>query len=200
VIGAGPGFARLDGDCVQYRPALLGLLEDPIGVTVAVAARAHLGVCTRCRTEVADAVLLGIGLRRAMAEAAAACPPPDAWPQLRDRVQRGRARPRPGRMASPVTGLALSAGMSIAMLIPLGLPVSDTQPVHEAGIKPAVATAPGDRDGGVATGASGRIVTLAMDSGSEDDYSLARADAIRQSRLRVRSPIRPRSPLSASPE
>ena len=116
--------------------------------------------------------------------------PDRAWPR----------RPKPGRMASPVIGLALAAGMSIAMLIPLGLPGSDTQPLREAGNTRAGATAPGQRDAGEPTGASGRIVTLGMEPGSVDDYSLARADALRQRGLRIRSPIRPRSQLSASPQ
>src|SRR4029079_15158623 len=86
-------------------------------------ARAHLDSCSACRAELQDAVLMGIAVRRTMADAAVAVPPAEAWPRLRRRLERNRPAPGLGRAGSPLVGVAMAAGLAIALLVPLGPPI-----------------------------------------------------------------------------
>ena len=138
---------RVRVSCDQYWPALLELLGDPAGATVAGPARDHLEACGRCRSEVAGLVLASYAVRRTFAEAARARPPADAWPQLVKRIQRAPARP--GRAASPILALALGAGLATGLLLPLGaMPGGRTMPIviQEQGLDPAAITAAERRD------------------------------------------------------
>jgi hypothetical protein len=134
-------------ECVRNRPALLELLADPTGAVLTPPARAHMERCASCRVELADVVLMGIAVRRFLAEAREAQPPSDAWPRLRGRLSRQRRTPAQGRAASSVLGLALAAGLAVATLVPLGLSLASPHALNETGVNPAAIRAADQRDG-----------------------------------------------------
>lgn len=139
------------GACHRHWPALVDLLEDPLGGRLPSGARAHLDVCAVCHAEFGQLVLAGHTVRRAFAEACDAQPSSSAWLRLRARIQ--RRPPGLGRAASPILGVALSAGLSAALLLPLGAmrlgaaPDSGQPPaIMEAGLDAAAIIAAGRRD------------------------------------------------------
>jgi hypothetical protein len=199
VIGAGQHLALHGGDCVRHRRALLGLVEDPLGLELTPGDRAHLEVCPRCRAEIEHAVLVGVAVRRTLAEAQAADPPADAWPRLRTRIERQRAAPRPGRASSPVLGVALAASLAVALLIPLGLPGSSREAIHEAGVDPAAIRAAGHRDAEAEARQLRATILAGKEASSDDDHSRAREALIRQETAPVREWRTPfRRPLNAT--
>jgi hypothetical protein len=199
VIGAGQQLGLHAGDCVRHRPALLDLLEDPRGLALTPGDRAHLDVCPRCRAELEHAVLMGVAVRRTLAEAQDARPPADAWPQLRTRIERQRAAPRPGRASSPVLSVALAASLAIALLIPLGLPGSSREAIHEAGVDPAAIRAAGHRDAEAEARQLRATILAGKEASSNDDRSRAREELIRQEAAPVREWRTPfRNPLNAT--
>lgn len=199
MIGA-RGPAALGGECVRHRPALLDLLEDPLGNQLPAAARTHLDGCGHCRSEMADAVLMGLVLRRTLADARDARPPADGWPRLRTRIERQRATPRPGLAASPVAGVALAASIAIALLVPLGLPMAGHQAMHEAGVDPAAIRAAGHREAEAEARQQRATILAGKEASSNHDVSRAREELIRQEVAPVRewrAPIR--SPFTGTP-
>ena len=113
------------GSCVRHRPALLDfsrtLLARP-----SRAARAHPSRhLPGCRDELADVVLTGVAVRRALG-ARADGPPPAPGLAYGPGCLRRRWTAAPGRASSPVAGLALAAGLAPSPCwCPLGLPVHD---------------------------------------------------------------------------
>jgi hypothetical protein len=199
VIGAGQHLPLLGGECVRHRHALLGLLEDPLGGELTAGDRAHLETCGSCRAEVEDAVLIGVAVRRTLAEARVARPPADAWPRLRSRIERQRATPHPGRAASPVLGVALAASLAIALLIPLGLSGTSRAPIHEAGVDPAAITAAGHREAEAEARQLRATILAGKEASSNDDLSRAREALLRQEAAPVREWRTPsRSPLTST--
>jgi hypothetical protein len=171
------GIVRGGPDCRRLRPALLQLIEDPSGTSLTAAARAHLERCERCHADVAEVVLAGIAVHRSLAPARESRPAADAWPRLRTRVTRRSASP--GRAASGVHGIALSAGLAMAMLVPLGLPLARGHVVHEAGIDPAAIRAAGYRDAEDEARHLRAIILAGKEASSDDDNGRARVDLIR---------------------
>jgi hypothetical protein len=199
VIGAARRVPRLGGECAEHRPGLLGLLEDPLGRTLTAAARAHLERCAECRADLTDAVLMGVAVARSMADARTATPTADAWPRLRTRIERQRATPRIGRPGSSVMSVALAAGLAIALLIPLGMPVSSRAPMHEAGVDPAAIKAAGHRDAEGEARQLRATILAGKEASSDDDLSRAREELIRREAAPVPEwQVPSRSPLTAT--
>jgi hypothetical protein len=187
------------GECIRHRPALLDLLEDPMGFQLGAPARAHLDSCATCRGELADLVLMSFAVGRSLAEARAARPPDDAWPRLKGRLSRQRRSQTPGRAASPVLGLVLAAGIAVALLVPLGRPVASSQLIHEAGVDPAAIRAAGYRDAEDEARRLRATVTAGKEASSGNENSRARVELVRHEAAPLpvkRGPAR--SPLSAS--
>jgi hypothetical protein len=199
MIGVGKDLAALGAECVRHRPALLGVLDDPPGAGLGDEDRAHLETCPRCRDEVTRSVLTGIAVRRSLAPARDACPPPDAWERLRTRIERQQAAPRRGRAASPVLGAALAASLAVATLIPLGLPGSSAGPMHEAGVNPAAIRAAGHRDAEAEVRQLRATMLAGKEASSDDDLSRARLELLRQEAAPAPTWLQPsRNPLAAT--
>jgi hypothetical protein len=179
VIGAQAKPWALRADCARHRAALLDLLEDPVGTSLPAPTRAHLDLCGACRVELADTLLMGFAVRRSLTVPPEGLPPADAWPRLRDRLWRRQRAPTIGRASSPVAGLALAAGLAVAMLAPLGLPVSGGYAIHEAGIDPAAIQAAGHRDAEAEARLQRATELAGKEARSEDDNGRARAELIR---------------------
>ncbi len=110
---------RLDAGCRRHRAALLeqAMLGDLGAGAVDPLAYDHLVRCSACEAEVGVALRTRLALGRTWGDARTVEPPADAWPRLRARVER---QPPPGsRAASSVLGLALGAGLSLALLLPI---------------------------------------------------------------------------------
>jgi len=142
---------RAPAGCRTYRQVLLSFLEDPLGGDLSQDARSHLDGCPACRADLVDVLLMGRTVRAALASPPDLEPTADAWLRLRARIARRPASV--GRAASPVLGLAMAAGLAVALLLPVGamrVGSGDTPaaPVvlHEAGLDPAAIIAAGVRD------------------------------------------------------
>jgi hypothetical protein len=179
VIGTDRFLRGGASECVRYRPALLDLLEDPLGFELSGTARAHLDTCATCRDELADLVLMSFAVGRSLAEARAARPPDDAWPRLKGRLSRQRRSETAGRASSPVLGLVLAAGIAVALLVPLGRPVASSQLIHEAGVNPAAVRAADHRDEEYEARSLRATVRAGKEITQDIDRSRSRADLIR---------------------
>jgi hypothetical protein len=111
--------------CEVHRTALHDFVDhragyDPGTSRDVAAALDHLERCRDCEQELAATALVIAALRRLSVDISEAEPSPDAWLRLANRLE----RPKPRRMllSSPLAGLALSAGLVVAMVAPqLGL-------------------------------------------------------------------------------
>jgi hypothetical protein len=102
--------------CSTHRPALAAFAERSERGPGTAAAFDHLERCRRCEAELTEALLTVHAVRRLLADARVADPPPDAWARLRLRVQ----RPVAGawRARSSLAGVVLGAGLVAALIGP----------------------------------------------------------------------------------
>ncbi len=76
--------------CRSHRAVLLDFVDRAERTPRLDAALDHLAGCASCRRELEGAALTIAALRRLSRAVAAAEPPNDAWPRLRDRIRRRR--------------------------------------------------------------------------------------------------------------
>jgi hypothetical protein len=141
------------GDCERLRALLLAVLDDPIGADLPRSARLHFEACDRCRTEMAQDVLLGYALRRSFATARDAEPPDDAWPRLEARLRANPGHRSRVPAASPLVALLVSAGLAVAVLAPISSPRAEPPNLEPtlAAPPPAIVDGTGFLDRGAPT-------------------------------------------------
>ena len=94
--------------CATHRSALLAFAERSELGPGSPAAFAHLDGCRRCQADLAEIVLTVHAIRRTLAVARTADPPPDGWDRLRERVQRPVAAAWAARTS--LAGVIVGAG------------------------------------------------------------------------------------------
>ena len=130
--------------CETHRSALHDFVDhragyDP-GARDVASALDHLERCPDCERELAATALVIAALRRLADDVGTAEPSPDAWQHLVGRLD--RRKPRRLFLTSPLAGLALSAGLVVAMVAPqLGLDIVQPSPESTVGPIPATAEA-----------------------------------------------------------
>lgn len=108
---------EIGGACGRHRAALVDFVDRAeIGPSTGAALN-HLDRCERCTSELESTVLAITALRRLGEEAAGVEPPADAWPRLRARIDRWRARR--WLVMSPTLGTAMSALLVAVIVGPL---------------------------------------------------------------------------------
>jgi anti-sigma factor RsiW len=107
----------LSGGCRRHRPALFDFVDRGEITPGTASALGHLDRCQRCTWELESTVLAITALRRLGDEAARAEPRPDAWPRLRDRIDRWR--PVRWAIMSPTTGTVMSVALVAMLIVPL---------------------------------------------------------------------------------
>lgn len=107
----------LGGGCRRHRPALLDFVDRGEITPDTGSALGHLDRCQRCMNELESTVLAITALRRLGEEAARAEPRSDAWPRLRDRLDRWR--PVRWAIMSPTTGMVMSVALVAMLVAPL---------------------------------------------------------------------------------
>ena len=111
--------------CAVHRTALHDFVDhragyDPGSGRNLAAALDHLERCRDCEQQLAATALVIAALRRLADDVDTAEPPPDSWHRLSTRLE--PPRPRRSMLSSPIAGLALSAGLVVAIVAPqLGL-------------------------------------------------------------------------------
>jgi hypothetical protein len=102
--------------CSTHRAALAAFAERSERGPETAAAFDHLERCRRCEADLTETLLAVHAVRRLLAAARTADPPPDAWARLRLRVQ----RPVAGawRARSSLAGVVLGAGLVAALIGP----------------------------------------------------------------------------------
>jgi anti-sigma factor RsiW len=116
------------GACVRHRPALVDFVDHAEIGPGTGAALAHLDRCGRCTADLEAIVQTITALRRIGDDAGRFEPGADAWPRLRDRLNRWR--PARWRVMSPLAGMAMSLALVAILVIPLrlGTPGGGTSP------------------------------------------------------------------------
>jgi anti-sigma factor RsiW len=126
--------------CETHRSALHDFVDrragyDP-GARDVASALDHLERCPDCERELAATAMVISALRRLADDVGTAEPSPDAWQHLVGRLE--RRKPRRLFLTSPLAGLALSAGLVVAMIAPqLGLEIVQSSPESTVGPRPA---------------------------------------------------------------
>jgi anti-sigma factor RsiW len=110
---------ELSRSCERHRPLLVDFVDHGEVRAGTTAALAHLDRCERCTDAMESTMLAITALRRLSASAIAAEPAPDAWPRLRARLERRRAR-RP-KVMSPLAGIAMSFAIVAVLIVPFRL-------------------------------------------------------------------------------
>ena len=108
----------LGRSCSRHRPALIDFVDHGEVRAETSAALAHLDRCDRCLEAIESTVLTIVAVRRYAASLDGIDASPDAWPRLAARVTNWRRRPA---LMSPVTGLAMSVAMVVALILPFRL-------------------------------------------------------------------------------
>lgn len=108
----------LGRSCTRHRPALVDFVDHGEVGPGTQAALAHLDRCERCTAAIESTVLTITAVRRYADTLDAAGPSPDAWPRLAARVTSWRRRPI---SMSPLTGIAMSIAMVVALILPFRL-------------------------------------------------------------------------------
>jgi hypothetical protein len=109
----------LSRSCERYRPLLVGFVDRGEVQPGTRAALAHLDRCEACIDAMESTVLTITALRRLGTAASSAEPRPDAWPRLRARLERRRARR--SAVMSPLTGIAMSVAIVALFVVPFQL-------------------------------------------------------------------------------
>ena len=123
-------------DCELVRPVLVNLVEatpEDIAPEALEAIRGHVERCEACATVLAELVLTGYAVRRALASSQLIEPPVDAWPRLRSRV--ARRSPRLGFAGSSLTGLAVGAAVALMLVVPFSVPKPSSKVTQEVGLE-----------------------------------------------------------------
>jgi anti-sigma factor RsiW len=110
---------ELARSCERHRPLLVDFVDHGEVRAGTSAALAHLDRCDRCTDAMESTIVTITALRRLGASAIAAEPAPDAWPRLRARLERRRAR-RP-KVMSPLAGIAMSFAIVAVLIVPFRL-------------------------------------------------------------------------------
>ncbi len=114
---------RWRDQCAAHQAALNDFVDrragyDPGAARGVPAALDHLERCRDCELELGATALVVAALRRMADDVDAVEPSPDAWNRLA--VAIAPTRERRSILASPLAGLAVSAGLVVALLAPLG--------------------------------------------------------------------------------
>ena len=123
-------------DCDLIRPVLVNLVDatpEDMAPETLEAIRGHVERCQACETVLAEFVLTGYAVRRALASSQLIEPPVDAWPRLRSRV--ARRSPRPGFAGSSLTGLVVGAAVALMLVVPFSVPKPSTKVTQEVGLE-----------------------------------------------------------------
>ncbi|HEY8439426.1 MAG TPA: hypothetical protein VIK65_12520 [Candidatus Limnocylindrales bacterium] len=112
----------LGRSCSRHRPALVDFVDHGEVRSETAAALVHLDRCERCMEAIESTVLTITALRRYAGSLDAVDPAPDAWPRLAARVTTWRRRPV---SMSPLSGLAMSVAVVVALVLPFRLGPSD---------------------------------------------------------------------------
>lgn len=105
------------GACRRHHQALVDFVDrGEVGPSTGDAL-AHLDRCDRCTGDLEATVLTITALRRLGEDVARIEPPADAWPRLRDRIDRWR--PRRWLVMSPTIGTVMSALLVAVIVGPL---------------------------------------------------------------------------------
>lgn len=105
--------------CARHRGALLAFVDSGESTPLTEPALTHLDGCARCMQELERTVLAITALRRWGDEVSTAEPPDDAWPRLRERIDRWR--PVRSAAMSPIFGMAMSVAIVAVLVVPLSL-------------------------------------------------------------------------------
>jgi hypothetical protein len=121
----------LGGACARHRSALLDFVDRGEIAPGTAQALAHLDRCNRCTDDLESTVLTITALRRLGDDLARLEPSPDAWPQLRARIDRWR--PKRWAIMSPSAGMVMSLAIVAVLVAPLkiggtAMPSSDKAP------------------------------------------------------------------------
>lgn len=128
-------MGRVTG-CAAHRAALAAFAERSERDASTAAAFDHLERCRRCEAELAETLLTIHAVRRALADARAVDPPPDAWVRLRKRVQRPVAGAWAARAS--LAGVVVGAGLVAALVGPAAVFRPKDALEHEPGPPRAV--------------------------------------------------------------
>ena len=120
--------------CATHRSALLAFAERSELGPGSPAAFAHLDGCRRCQADLAEIVLTVHAIRRTLAVARTADPPPDGWDRLRERVQRPVAGAWAARTS--LAGVIVGAGLVAALIGPTAN-LRPSSGLREPGPRPA---------------------------------------------------------------
>jgi hypothetical protein len=112
----------LGRSCSRHRPALVDFVDHGEVRPETAGALAHLDRCDRCMEAIESTVLTITALRRYAGALDAVDAAPDAWPRLAERVTTWRRR---SVSMSPLSGLAMSVAVVVALVLPFRLGPAD---------------------------------------------------------------------------